>query len=117
MTSFAPSRSRGLTATASILTAIAIAVGVLVLTRGWSLPEAWWPRTGRAFAPHTVEKPADPCHREAGPAKVSCEHGRSGGATRAQDSDDAAARKLVPAVTALGALVIWRRRTPRQGRR
>ncbi|MGY1583908.1 hypothetical protein [Streptomyces sp. MN13] len=100
----------------SILTTVAIAVGVLVLAFGWSLPEAWWPRTGRAFTPHTVER-ADSCHREAGPAKVSCERGRSESAARSQDSDDASVWKLVPAVTALGAFVVWQRRTARQGRR
>ncbi|MFE4413246.1 hypothetical protein [Streptomyces sp. NPDC056821] len=118
MTSFAPSRSRRLAAAASALTAIAVAVGVLVLALGASLPEAWWPRTGQAFAADAAKAPAGSCDRIAGPAKAYCERGRhatSAGSTQA--GGDAAAWKLLPAATAVGALVIWRRRTPtRQGR-
>ncbi|BAC67885.1 MULTISPECIES: hypothetical protein [Streptomyces] len=115
MTSFAPSRSRRLAAAASALTVIAVAVGVLVLALGVSLPEAWWPRTGQAFAADAAKAPADPCDRIAGPAKAYCERGRH--ATSAQAGGDAAAWKLLSAATAIGALVIWRRRAhTRQGR-
>ncbi|WP_225080813.1 hypothetical protein [Streptomyces sp. CoT10] len=118
MTSFAPSRSRRIAAAASALMAIAVAVGVLVLALGASLPETWWPRTGQAFAADTAKAPARSCDRIAGPAKAYCErgrHARSAGSTQA--GGDAAAWRLLPAATAVGALVIWRRRTPtRQGR-
>ncbi|WP_455357109.1 hypothetical protein [Streptomyces sp. SYSU K217416] len=113
MTSFAPSRSRRLAAAASALTAIAIGVGVLVLALEVSLPEAWWPRTGQAFAADAADQPADACDRIAGPAKAYCERGHSTtSAIPTQVSGNAAAWKLVPAATVLGALVIWRRRTP-----
>jgi hypothetical protein len=117
MTSFAPSSSRRLAAAASALTAIAIAVGVLVLVLGASLPETWWPRTGQAFAADAAKMPADSCDLIAGPAKAYCERGHHATAAPAQNGGDAAAWKLVPAATAVGALVIWQRRTPtRQGR-
>ncbi|MGW3911520.1 hypothetical protein ACWEBX_08310 [Streptomyces sp. NPDC005070] len=118
MTSFAPNRSGRLAAAASALTAIAVAVGVLVLALGASLPETWWPRTGQAFATNAAHTPADVCDRIIGPAKAYCEHGRHSPRTRSTQGDgDAAAWRLLPAATAVGALVIWRRRTPtRQGR-
>lgn len=115
MTSYPPSRSRLGAAAATALTVITVAVGVLVLALGASLPETWWPRTGQAFATDAAKAPADACDRIAGPAKAYCERGRH--ATSAQDSGDAATWKLLPAATAVGALVLWRRRTPtRQGR-
>ncbi|MEU9272470.1 hypothetical protein AB0E04_44820 [Streptomyces sp. NPDC048251] len=116
MTSYPPSRSRRPVATASALTVITVAVGVLVWALWASLPETWWPRTGQAFASDAAEVPADSCDRIAGPAKAYCERGRH--ATSAQDGGDtAAAWKLLPAATAVGALVLWRRRMPtRQGR-
>lgn len=118
MTSFAPSRSRRLAAAASAVTAIAVAVGVLVLALGVSLPEAWWPRTDQAFATNAAHTPADVCDRIIGPAKAYCEHGRHSTSARSAQADgDAAAWRLLPAAAAVGALVIWRRRTPmRQGR-
>ncbi|WP_406723406.1 hypothetical protein WJ438_00155 [Streptomyces sp. GD-15H] len=120
MTSFAPSRSRRLAAAASALTAIAVAVGVLVLVLGTSLPETWWPRTGQAFAADAADAagtPADACDLIAGPAKAYCERGRHAtSAAPGQDSGDAAAWTLVPAATALGALVLWRRAPAGRGR-
>ncbi|MFD4975120.1 hypothetical protein [Streptomyces sp. NPDC058424] len=113
--SFCPNRSRRIAAAASVLTMVAVAAGVLFLALGVSLPEAWWPHTGHAFA---ADQPSGPCERIAGPANAYCERGRSTpGTTFAQGSGEAAAWKLVPAATAVGALVIWRRRTPGQGRR
>ncbi|MFJ9822296.1 hypothetical protein ACIRU3_45180 [Streptomyces sp. NPDC101151] len=115
MTSFAPSRSQRLATAASALTAIAASVAVLLLALGVSLPTAWWPRTGQAFAADAAKAPTDACDRTAPPAKAYCERGRH--ATSAQSGRDAAAWKLLPAATAVGALAIWRRRTPtRQGR-
>ncbi|MFD3503122.1 hypothetical protein ACFWWT_38130 [Streptomyces sp. NPDC058676] len=118
MTPFAPSRARRLAAAASALTVLAVAVGVLGLALGVSLPEMWWPRTGHAFAAETDKAPADSCDRIAGPAKAYCERGRhAASAGSKQHGGDAATWKLLPATTAVGALVIWRRRTPtRQGR-
>jgi hypothetical protein len=54
VTSFAPDCARRLATAASTLTAISLAVGVLVLAVGARLPEAWWPRTGHAFATDTA---------------------------------------------------------------
>ncbi|KRD17943.1 hypothetical protein [Streptomyces sp. Root264] len=118
MTSFPPSPSRRLAAAASALTAITVTVGVLVLALGASLPQAWWPRTGQAFASDAATAPANACNRITGPAKTYCERGRrasSAGSDR--NGSGAAAWKLLPAATTVGALLVWRRRTPtRQGR-
>ncbi|MFI1508191.1 hypothetical protein [Streptomyces sp. NPDC020597] len=118
MTSFPPSRSRRLAAAASALAAIAVTVGVLVLVLGASLPQAWWPRTGQAFASDAAPAPANACDRITGPAKAYCERGRrvsSAGSDR--DGSGTAAWKLLLAATAVGALLVWRCRTPtRQGR-
>ncbi|MFM9499739.1 hypothetical protein ACKI1Q_39895 [Streptomyces galilaeus] len=112
MTSFASSRSRRLAAAASILTALAIAVGVFVLALGASLPEAWWPRTGQAFSAES-QTPADACDRIGGPAKAYCERGyHSTRPAPAENGGDAGVWKLVPAAAAVGALVIWRGRMP-----
>lgn len=117
MTSYAPSRSRRLAATASALTAIAVAVGLLVLALGASLPEPWWPRTGQAFATDTATAPADACDRIAGPAKAYCERGRHASSAGSTQSGGDASWKLLSAATVVGARVIWRRRTPTgQGR-
>ncbi|TLS45768.1 hypothetical protein FE633_13480 [Streptomyces montanus] len=121
MTSFTPSRSRRLAAAASALTAIAIAVGVLVLALGASLPEAWWPRTGQAFATESSSAREDPCGLIVGPAKAYCERDTTTTASApAEHPADVAgaAWTLVPAGTGLAALVMWRRRgAARQGRR
>lgn len=122
MTSFPPSRSRRLAAAASAFAAITVTVGVLVLALGASLPQAWWPRTGQAFAADAATAPANAtataCDRITGPAKAYCERGRHASSARSDsDSSGATAWKLLPAATALGALLIWRCRTPtRQGR-
>ncbi|MFJ4428415.1 hypothetical protein [Streptomyces bobili] len=113
MTSFPPSRSQRLAAAASALTMVAVTVGVLLLVLGASLPEAWWPRTGQAFARESAQVPADACDRIGGPAKAYCERGYH--ATRpapAPNGGDGAVWKLVPAAAVVGALVIWRGRTP-----
>ncbi|MGW1269792.1 hypothetical protein [Streptomyces sp. NPDC002491] len=120
MTSFPPRRSRRLAAAASAFAAITVTVGVLVLALGASLPQAWWPRTGQAFAANAATAPATAtaCDRITGPAKAYCERGRhasSAGSDR--DGSGATAWRLLPAATAVGALLLWRRRTPtRQGR-
>ncbi|WP_217237447.1 hypothetical protein [Streptomyces sp. AC555_RSS877] len=118
MTPFAPSRARRLAAAASALTVIAVAVGVLVWALGASLPEMWWPRTGHAFAARPQFAQQDPCALIVGPAKAYCERGRHAASTGSnQHGGDAATWKLLPATTAVGALVVWRRRTStRQGR-
>ncbi|NUK21668.1 hypothetical protein [Streptomyces lunaelactis] len=116
MTSFSPSRSRRIAAAASVLTVITVAAGLLVLAPGVSLPQAWWPRTGQAFADDALDRSGGPCELIAGPAEVYCTHGTKS-ATSTQDSDDASVWKVVPAATVVGALVIWRRSSSGQGRR
>ncbi|MDQ1051868.1 hypothetical protein [Streptomyces sp. V4I2] len=120
MTPFAPSRAQRLAIAASALTmiAVAVAVGVLVLAIAPSLPETWWPRTGDAFAAHSPSDSEDPCVLVVGPAKVYCERDHHApAASSTPDRGNAAAWMLMPAATAVGALVIWRRRTPAgQGR-
>ncbi|MFF1917073.1 hypothetical protein ACFVYE_37100 [Streptomyces sp. NPDC058239] len=109
---FSPSRSRRLACTASILTVVTVAVGLLVLALGTGLPEAWWPRTGQAFAMDFTGRHGDSCALIKGPAKAYCEReGDTTGVASMQGSGDAAVWKAVPAAAAVGALVIWRRGT------
>ncbi|MGC2997275.1 hypothetical protein ACPF8X_02420 [Streptomyces sp. G35A] len=111
MSSFSPSRSRRIAA-ASVLTVIVVAVGVLVLVLSVSLPEAWWPRTGRAFAAEDRSARHDPCGPIVGPAKEYCKRGTAASAFAGRhDASGTAGWRLVPAGAGLAALVMWRGRT------
>ncbi|GGJ56459.1 hypothetical protein [Streptomyces brasiliensis] len=108
MTTSSWDRSRRVAAAASVLTVIAVVAGAITLTLGVSLPEAWWPHTGQAFAADTRTAHHDPCATIAGPAKAYC--GRGTTTTGAAQQDVAgAAWRLVPAGAGVAALVIWRR--------
>ncbi|MFF4828188.1 hypothetical protein ACFY20_35480 [Streptomyces sp. NPDC001312] len=116
MTTSSWDRSRRV-AFASVLTVIAVAVGAVILTLGVSLPEAWWPHTGQAFAADTRPAHHDPCALIVGPAKAYCERGFTTTAAGQQDVAGAAWR-LVPAGAGMAALAMWRLRyTAGQGRR
>ncbi|MFF7074849.1 hypothetical protein OIE43_44535 [Streptomyces pseudovenezuelae] len=109
MTSSTWDRSRHLAAAASVLTVIAVVVGVLVLAVGVSVPETWWPHTGQAFAADAHPTGQDPCALIVGPAKDYCERGTT--TTAATEPDVAgAARRLVPAGVGVAALLMWRLR-------
>lgn len=110
MSSFSPSRSRHLAAAASVLTVIVVALGVLVWVLSVSLPEAWWPRTGQAFAAEERSVRHDPCGPIVGPAKEYCKRGTAASA-RHHDASRTARWRLVPAGAGLAALVMWRGRT------
>ncbi|KAF3470090.1 hypothetical protein [Streptomyces sp. Tu 3180] len=114
MSSFSPSRSRR-TATASVLTVIVVAAGALVLVLSVSLPEAWWPRTGQAFATENRFARHDPCGPIVGPAKEYCKRGStvsaSASASAGRHDVAGAVSRLVPAGAGLAALMIWRERT------
>jgi hypothetical protein len=111
-------RSRRIRAAAGILTVIAVAVGVLVLSVGMSVPEPWWPHTGQAFAADTRPAHEDPCDLIVGPAKAYCERGTVNSAFSDHHADAAgAAWRLVPAGAGLAALVMWRRRSAAGQRR
>ncbi|MGW0332211.1 hypothetical protein ACWD0J_10140 [Streptomyces sp. NPDC003011] len=99
-------RAVRLRAAASILAMVAVAVGVLVLAVGMSLPEAWWPRTGHAFTTRPAE---DPCGLIAGPAKAHCE--RRTITSAYAEHPAGAAWRLVPLGAGLAALILSRRRT------
>ncbi|QEU83402.1 hypothetical protein [Streptomyces viridosporus] len=120
MSSFSPSRSRRIAATASVLTVIVVAVGVLVLVLSVSLPEAWWPRTGQAFAAEDRPAPRqDPCEAIMGPGKAYCERGFTVSVSASAGRHDVAGAvsRLVPAGVGLASLVLWRGRTAgRRGR-
>lgn len=112
-----PTRARRVSAVASVLTVIAVGAVVLALVVGANLPEAWWPRTGAAFAAETSSSSVprqDPCTVIVGPAKEYCERGAasspSSSGSPGQGLADAAWR-LVPVAAGLAALVIWRRRS------
>lgn len=111
-------RAGRLRAAASILAVTAGAIGVLVLSVGMSLPEAWWPRTGQAFAASSPSAHEDPCGLIVGPAKAYCEPGttNSGSADHHAEATGAAWR-LVPAGAGLAALAMWRRRSAAGQRR
>ncbi|MEU4013002.1 hypothetical protein AB0H30_31675 [Streptomyces pseudogriseolus] len=117
MSSFSPSRFRRIAAAASLFTVIVVAAGVLVLVLSVSLPEAWWPRTGQAFAAEDRSVRRDPCGLIAGPAKAYCERDSAVSASAGRHDVAGAVWRAVPAGAGLAALVIWRGRTaPRRGR-
>ncbi|MEU0950246.1 hypothetical protein ABZ379_47585 [Streptomyces canus] len=116
MTSSTGDCSRRLAAAASVLTVIAVVVGVLGLAVGVSVPEAWWPHTGQAFAADAHRTGQDPCALIVGPAKDYCE--RSTTTTASTEPDVAgAAWRLVPAGAGVTALLMWRLRCPAGQRR
>lgn len=110
-------RARRLRAAASILAVMAVAVGVLVLSVGMSLPEAWWPRTGHAFAASSPSAHEDPCGLIVGPAKAYCERGTTNSASAEHHDATGAAWRLVPVGAGLAALAMWRRRSAAGQRR
>ena len=99
-------RSRRISATARVLTVIAVAAGVLMVALSVSLPEAWWPHTRQAFSAGTPSTRQDPCRRIWGPAHAYCERGNS---ASPDGGHGGAAWKLVPPAAGLAALVLWRR--------
>ncbi|TQK49756.1 hypothetical protein FBY35_0018 [Streptomyces sp. SLBN-118] len=104
-------RTGRLQAAASILAVIAVAACVLILSVGMSLPEAWWPRTGHAFAASSPSAHEDPCGLIVGPAKAYCKPGTTNSASADHHADaTGAAWRLVPAGAGLAALAMWRRR-------
>ncbi|MFF1276973.1 hypothetical protein ACFVZC_26720 [Streptomyces marokkonensis] len=112
MSSFSPNRSRRIAATARVLTVIAVAVGVLVWVLSVSLPEAWWPRTGQAFAAEDRSARHDPCGPIVGPAKKYCKRGTAASTFAGHhDASETARWRLVPAAAGLAALLMWRART------
>ncbi|MFC8428045.1 hypothetical protein [Streptomyces sp. NPDC057253] len=112
MTASTWERSRRHTAAASVLTLVAVVVGVLVLTVRVGVPQAWWPRTGQAFASDTHPSDQDPCALIVGPAKDYCERGTATAAPAEQPGVAGAAWRLVPAGAGVAALVMWRLRSP-----
>nr|WTC14303.1 hypothetical protein OHA15_41490 [Streptomyces anthocyanicus] len=111
MTSATWDRSRRLAAAASVLTVIAVVVGVLVLAVGVSVPETWWPHTGHAFAADTHPTEQDPCALIVGPAKDYCERGATTTSSAGQPDVAGAAWRMVPAGAGVAALVMWRLRS------
>ncbi|MFF2515552.1 hypothetical protein [Streptomyces sp. NPDC058086] len=117
MTTSSWDRSRHVTA-ASILMAIAVAAGVLILALGTNMPEPWWPHTGQAFATDAHFAHQNPCDRIVGPAKEYCQRGTKNSASAGHRSVAGAAWRLGTACAGLAALVVWRRRSAAgQGRR
>ncbi|MFE9769764.1 hypothetical protein ACFYPC_35470 [Streptomyces sp. NPDC005808] len=113
MTSSSWDRSRRLAAAASVLTVIAVVLGVLVLTVGANVPEGWWPHAGQTFAAEARPTDRDPCALIVGPAKDYCERGTTTTASAPAEHPGiaGAAWRLVPACAGLAALVVWRRRS------
>ncbi|MFJ8787008.1 hypothetical protein [Streptomyces sp. NPDC102476] len=105
-------RSRRRAAAASVLTLITVVVGVLVLAVGVSVPQAWWPHTGQAFASDNHPTDQDPCAVIVGPAKDYCERGTTTAVSAEQPGGAGAAWRLVPAGAGMAALVMWRLRSP-----
>jgi len=111
MTSSSWDHSRRLAAAASVFTVIAVVLGVLVMTVGAGVPEAWWPHTGQAFAADTRPADQDPCALIVGPAKDYCARGTTTTASAGHPSIAGAAWRLVLAGAGVAALVVWRRRS------
>jgi hypothetical protein len=101
-------RSRRISAVAGVITVTGVVACAVILTLGVSLPEAWWPRTGQAFAAGTRTAHHDRCALIVGPAKVYCERG----ITHAADRPDGAgaAWRLGSAGAGAAALLVWRLR-------
>ncbi|MGA5454171.1 hypothetical protein ACPCVO_47075 [Streptomyces umbrinus] len=116
MTSSSWDRSRRLAAAASAFTVIAVVLGMLVMTVGAGVPEAWWPHTGQAFAADTRPADQDPCDLIVGPAKDYCERGTTTAASAGHPGIAGEAWRLVPAGAGVAALVVWRRRSAAAGR-
>ncbi|MET7715488.1 hypothetical protein [Streptomyces sp. NPDC005407] len=110
-------RARRIRTAASVLAVITVAVGVLVLAVGMSVPEPWWPHTGQAFAADASPEQQDPCALIVGPAKAYCERGPADSASAGHHDATGAAWRLVPASPGLAALVMWRRRSSAGQRR
>ncbi|MFF3313839.1 hypothetical protein [Streptomyces sp. NPDC002952] len=113
MTASSWDRSRRVATGARVLTAIAVIAGAAILALGVSLPEAWWPHSGR----DTRSVGGDPCALIVGPGKAYCERGTP---TRAASKPNVAgaAWGLVSAGAGAAALVVWRLRCAAgQGRR
>ena len=117
MTSSSWDRSQRLAAAASVFTVIAVVLGVLVLSVGAGVPEAWWPHTGQAFAADARPADQDPCALIVGPAKGSCERGTTTAASAGHPGIASAAWRLVPAGAGVAALVVWRRHSASGQRR
>ncbi|MEH0424699.1 hypothetical protein [Streptomyces sp. B21-083] len=114
MTSSSWERSRRLAAAASVLTVIAVVLGVLVLAAGTDVPDGWWPRTGPAFTPGARPAAQDPCALIVGPAEDYCERGPTTTAFSASAEDPGMAGtgwQLVSAGAGLAAFVVWRLRS------
>ncbi|MGP4009974.1 hypothetical protein [Streptomyces sp. 4N124] len=119
--SFSSSRSRRIAAVAGALIVIVLPAVLLALALGAGVPQAWWPRTGQAFAAesHSASARQDPCDLIKGPAKEYCERGTSPTTSSAHEAprDDAsAAWMLIPPAAGLAAVVVWRRRGTGHGR-
>jgi hypothetical protein len=110
MTSSSWDRSRRFAAAGSVLMVIAVAAGALVLALGVSMPEAWWPRTGQAFAADVHSPHKTPCDLIAGPGKAYCERGTTASEAAEDPRGADAAWRLVPPAAGVAALVLWRRR-------
>ncbi|MEY2249103.1 hypothetical protein AB8A21_40330 [Streptomyces sp. BF23-18] len=91
-----------------MITVTGVVACAVILALGVSLPEAWWPRTGQAFAAGTPTAHHDRCALIVGPAKVYCERGLP----RAEDSPGGAgaAWRLGSAGAGAAALLVWRLR-------
>ncbi|MFD6549693.1 hypothetical protein [Streptomyces sp. NPDC058398] len=101
-------RSRRISAVASAITVTGVVACAVILALGVSLPEAWWPHTGQAFAAGTRSAHHNRCALIIGPAKVYCERG----ITRAKDRPGGAREvwRLGSASASAAALLLWRLR-------
>ncbi|MEU9014666.1 hypothetical protein AB0D12_33895 [Streptomyces sp. NPDC048479] len=117
MTTSSWDRARGIRTAVSVLTVFAVAVGVLILALGMSVPEPWWPHTGHAFAADARPANQDPCALVVGPAGAYCERGTLNSASAEQHGAVGSVWNLVPAGAGVAALVVWRRRSAAGQRR
>jgi hypothetical protein len=123
--SFSSSRSRRIATVASTLIVIALPAVLLALVVGAGVPQAWWPRTGQAFAADASSGSArhEPCDLIVGPAKEYCARGASSTTSSSSAGEiprdgARAAWMLIPPAAGLAAVVVWRRRVAAgQGRR
>ncbi|MFJ8158476.1 hypothetical protein [Streptomyces sp. NPDC094468] len=117
MTASSRSRARRRASAAGILTVLglALAAGILALWAGGGIPQAWWPRTGKAFTADQGTTRHE-CALVVGPAKTYCE-----GSAAHPDSDrhgvTGAVWRLAAIAAGAGALTVLRLRSGDRTRR
>ncbi|MFD7444062.1 hypothetical protein [Streptomyces sp. NPDC059909] len=88
---------------------LAVAAALLALAVGVGVPEAWWPRTGQAFAANSQQPQGDPCDLVPGPAKEYCVRDAGDASSAARAEPHASAVWVLLPTAALVGIALRRR--------